>query len=197
MDELDDLPPLPARRPAPPAVPLEHVVGALERLLPQLREALALAELPPIESMTPEERGLFVALREILERLDNAVKTRMLAIDVAFRAGLERMGAKELPIPGYTALLYTPAEGKWIVRADALLEEFHELVHAGVLTQEDIDKTFERVTTVKADNRVLNALARKRGKDVDDAIQRHREWQEATGQGRLTYPKRKEVPSDD
>lgn len=199
---MDDLPPLdlpPVRSmavpPPTPTAPVE-VAPLIRPLAGQLVARLAALEAAPIAVATPAERAAVLELHEILRAVNDACRTRIAAIEFAFRRGAEELKARKIPVEGWGDVHYTPDEGEWEVHGDALLEEFRALKRDGIVTDEDISKAFTVVTTIKVDNRVLNGLVG-RGLPVQQAIERHRVRREGRPMaGRLTFPKRRKEAAD-
>lgn len=189
-DVVVDVPPdLPART---EGISVSYAATALRSQVPGLVDLLARLEAYPVATASPQERADLLDLREGLDLLGKAIRTRIGAIDLAFRRGFEDLGARELPIPGYTPIRYTPDEGSWEVDADGMRRDLLALAaKTGQITPEDVERAFKIVVTTTADNRVLNGLM-KRGSAVEDAIHAHRTRREGVPMnGKLTLPRRR------
>lgn len=198
IDDLppDDLPEMQAR-PDPPqlndlaTVSVGYLVESIREPAGYLVRAIAALEAYPIATASPAERADVLDLRALLEGVNNVLRMRLGAIDLAFKMAMEELGSREIPVEGWGPVRYTPDEGEWEVHADTLLEDFRGLVKAGILTTEDLDKAFTTTVSVKVDNRVLNGLM-KRGTAVTAAINKNRAKRESRPlAGKLSMPKKR------
>jgi hypothetical protein len=189
----DDLPPDPvtALEPVSRGASVPYTTAVIRRPAAELLASLAALEAYPVATASPEERADLLELRDVLDAIAAAVRIRIGAIDLAFKRGMEELAAREIPVEGWGPVRYVPDEGAWEVHADALLADLRGLRQYGLVTDEDLERAFTVVTTVKADNRVLNGLM-KRGTAVVDAIERNRTRREGQPMaGKLTLPKRR------
>lgn len=174
-----------------PGVSVTYAVSTLRPMIGQVILELASVEAYPVATATPQERADLLELRALLDTLNSAVRIRLGAIDLAFKRGMEELGARELPIAGYAPVRYTPDEGEWIVKAEDLRARLADLRKYGLIEDDDLERAFKTVVTVTADNRVLNGLG-KRGEAVQKAIEECRERREGRPMsGKLTLPKRR------
>lgn len=166
-----------ALREEPPGTGLA-VANARRELVPladRLRLTLADIILFPVEAAAPQERADLVALREEVDRIKRDASMWVDAIDLAIRRGAIALGgAKQIPTAG-GYIEVTPQRDDVKVDAAGLREELIDLARTtGAVTDEDIEAVFTTVVEVKADGSKLNYLARNRGAEVADAIERHR-----------------------
>lgn len=168
---MSDLPPLDDLEEAngPPTVTLA-ATSALDRLLWEVTELMV--DLP-VARMSPEERSAMLDLTADLRRVEELCKTKRLVLENLFRAYAAEQGARQIPTAdGWLAV--EPASGEYKVDIPALRAELVELKAHGLVAQEEIDRALRTVVEERADNAVLNFLARNRGKEVADAIERNR-----------------------
>ena len=154
---------------------LEELRLELVPLAQKLRATIADIALIPIARATPAQRTELVALRAEIDRARSDLSTWQDAIDMSFRRAAIESGADEFPLTDGIVKI-EQQRGEWVVNVPALRDELREFVRAGVITQPEFDAIFTTVVTEKADNTKLNAIAKHRGGEVADAVDRGRSW---------------------
>ena len=131
--------------------------------------------LPHVLDATPEERYELAHAREVLFRVEQAVRDRRKAIDLAFlRAAADRK-LDQVKVAGGVVRIKKPAS-KYETRGHEMREQLLKLSKEhGNVTQEEIDEALALIITVKPNHTKLNYLARHRGEDVGQVVEDNRE----------------------
>jgi len=158
-----------------PGRPTQQAVVLLDRLFWSITESVHDEALSPVASMSPEERSEILDLANDLRRLEDVCHVKRTKIENLFRSYASDNGARQIPLEdGWLAV--EPAKGEYKVDVPALLDELKELKAHGLITGEEIERCVRTVVETRPDNSVLNFLARNRGDEVREAIERHRKF---------------------
>ena len=189
MDDLDDL--LEQPKALVLVTPRQAVVSVAS-----LREAaqalVAGLAANRIRMTDPQMRADLVALHEELAEAIQPLQLAKTTVERVFLMYAVDAQAKEVPIPGMGAVHYEAPRGEYIVQAKALRTALFEIHHLdGAPTVEEIDEALRvEEAPVKPNNTRLNALQKKYGGQVKEAIDQHRQFVAPPAEnGRVRFPK--------
>lgn len=136
----------------------------------------------------PDTRLELARLHAAAESLAGPVLLVKRAVESAFLSYALDAKAKAIPLPDGKVVEYVPPKGEYVGDMAALRAALKAIALLdGAPTDDEIDAALQVVTTVKADNRKLNAMATKYGGKVADAISRGRQYV-TQGDGRVRFP---------
>lgn len=143
-----------------------------------------------IRMTDPEQRAALVRMRAELDAVLEPLTLAKSTIDRVFLRYAVDAQAREVPIPGLGAVHYEPPKGQYVGQWAELRKALHAIGQLeGAPTPEEIDPAFTVVTEVKGNNTKLNALAKKYGGGVAEAIERHRTFVTPEAErGRVRFP---------
>lgn len=188
MDDLDELLTKPKRALITPAQATAKVSG-LKEAAEVLVAGLASNR---IRMTDPQQRADLVRLHAELEEAIQPLALAKSTVERVFLMYAVDAQAKEVPIPGMGAVHYEAPRGEYIVQGKALRAALLEMHHLdGAPTLEEIDEALRiEEAPVKANNSKLNALEKKYGGGVREAIGRFRQFvQPEAERGRVRFPK--------
>lgn len=138
-----------------------------------LREILGALEIPSVSGSSLTVRGRLIDRWRFAKRVEEAARMARQTIELAFvRAGAEN-GSDQIPTPQGVVTLKAPAT-EYDVRPDPMKRALLKLAAKGLVSEKEIDEALPVTIVLGANNAKLNYLARHRGKEVEDAIERHR-----------------------
>lgn len=188
MDDLDEMLTRPKRALVTPAQAAAQVTG-LKEAAEVLVAGLASNR---IRMTDPKQRADLVRLHAELTEAIHPLALAKSTVERVFLMYAVDAQAKEVPIPGMGAVHYEAPRGEYIVQGKALRTALLELHHLdGAPTLEEIDEALRvEEAPVKANNTKLNALEKKYGGTVREAIGRLRQFvQPEAERGRVRFPK--------
>jgi hypothetical protein len=147
-----------------------------------------------IRMTDPQQRADLVELREELNAAIEPLTLARDTIDRVFLIFAVESKAREVAIPGGPAVHYEAARGQYVVQAPELRARLLELsLLDGAPTREEVDEALpeERVVSVKANNTHLNALVKRYGGNVAEAVAQMRQFvMPHPHKGRVRFPER-------
>ena len=155
------------------AVPIPDAFVPLAEAASQLRDALSKLHLDVPGKSDPADLPNLVDLREFVLATMDPLKQMLARIDALWLRAYMRTGATKFPVgKGFVTIEEPPV--RYQVDDHALRGELMRFVHDGLITRDEAEKAIGVQTVYKVDNRVLNTLARNRGTEVRDTIEKHR-----------------------
>lgn len=130
--------------------------------------------LPNIMEASPAERYELARAREVLYKVEQAVKDRRMAIDRAFTRAAADRKMDQVKLSAGTVKIKKPT-ARYETKGHEMREQLLALSKEhGNVTQEEIDEALALIITVKPNHTKLNTLARHRGEDVAEVIEANR-----------------------
>lgn len=187
MDDLDELLTKPKRALITPAQATTSV-AALKEAAEILVAGLASNR---IRMTDPKQRADLVRLHAELTEAIQPLALAKSTVERVFLMYAVDAQAKEVPVPGMGAVRYEPPRGEYVVQSKALRTALYEIHHLdGAPTAAEIDEALHvEEAPIKANNTKLNALEKKYGGAVREAIARYRQFvQPDAERGRVRFP---------
>lgn len=134
--------------------------------------------LPAVLAATPEERYELARAREVLYKVEQAVRDRRKAIDLAFLRAAQEKKLDQVKLSSGSVRIKKPA-ATYETHGDEMRRQLLALAESQQnVTQEEIDEALALIISVKPNHTKLNYLARHRGEDVEAVIEANRTKQE-------------------
>lgn len=164
--------------------------GDLDRMLPLVEALVAGWAQGRVRMESPEERRALAELHARLSAVVRQLNVATTAIEEVFRRHALATQARDLPLAGGQTVVYEAPKGSYHTDARAMRTALLAIAHTdGTITPEEVAGLFTEEVTVKVDHRKLNAIARKRGTAVAEAIDRHRVFRTPPPeQGKVRFP---------
>lgn len=171
-------------------VTADEATQQLDALAPRVEALVAGLASNRIRMTDPRQRVDLVRLRAEILRVLEPLETARSMVDQVFLKYAVDSRAKEVPIPGMGAVVYEPPKGQYVGEWETMRAALHAIGQLdGAPTPEEIDPAFTVVTETKGNNTKLNALAKKYGGAVAEAIERHRQFvMPEPSRGRVRFP---------
>ena len=189
FEGLDD--DLKAVVPAVELVPAGAFITDMERLEPLVTALVAGFAANRIRMDDAHVRAELVDLRSRLLRVIHPLRMTADTIERLFVMEAARLNAKVIGL-GEDAgrVTYEPPRGEYVTSAPPLRRDLAALALAGEgITREEIDAALPEILTVKPNHTKLNALEKRYGGPVADAIRKHRQYVAPPPErGRVRFP---------
>jgi len=136
--------------------------------------ALAALEVPPVSGSTLTVRGQLVDLHEMLSRMETVIRDRRKSIELAFVRAAADTGADEIRT-AHGIVKIKKGQASYAVKAQAMRRELEERVATGEVSGSELELACPVVISYTVNHTKLNALARHRGEEIAEIIERNRE----------------------
>lgn len=172
-------------------IPPEEFIADLERMLPLVQALVAGWSAGRVHMADPNDRAALVALRAAIVAVKDVLWSAQSVIERAFLDDAIARGATTTKLPDGRSVIYEPPRGEYVGDMRALRTALATIANLdGTVTMEEVDMALKEEVVVKPDHRRINAIAKRAGGSVAEAIAKHRQHVVPSGvQGKVRFPR--------